>query len=218
MLITLNLAGCNTSNKNLVPVPDLRGISIEEAEQLARSKGLKVIIGEYGYFPSVAKGFVVTQTPFPFTNVKRGRTISLQVSNGPASVKMPYLVGMGFGKASEIIKKLGLYFSVIAEDPKGKDPIGIISKQEPDPGSDITIGSGIRITVSKPGMQTVPNLIDVTLEDAKYMITGSRYIVGRIIFKESKNHARGVVITQEPVPNSLAEQGSVINLTVNEKP
>lgn len=225
IILLLAIGGC--SKKDLVQVPDLRGIPLEEAKQLARSKGLKVFVSEYGFFPSVAKGYVVTQTPFPNTNVKQTRTIALQISNGPALLKMPNLVGMEFGKASDLITKMNLYFKEILEDPNPKDSngkdfkdigIGYIVKQSPDTGSEIISGSGIWITVYKPGLPTVPNLIESTLEDAKSMILSSGYLVGTIVFKPSKSHARGVVTVQEPIPNSPAQIGTIINLTVNEKP
>lgn len=225
--LCIGFAGCFSSNKKLIQVPDLRGIPLEEAKQLAKSNGLKVVVSDFGFFPSVKKGYVVTQTPFPNTNVKKDRTISLQVSNGPAVMTMPNLIGMEFGKASETISKLNLFFNIVEEDPDWKDPnpkddinfdIGYIIKQTPSPGSEIISGSGIQVTVYKPALQIVPNLIDVTLDDARSMITSSGYVVGTIIFKESRSHARGVVTVQEPIPGSPAENGSLINLVVNEKP
>lgn len=225
--ITFCLATCNVSNKGLVPVPDLRGLSLEKAKQVARQNGLKVDVSEYGFFPSVEKGFVVTQTPFPNTKVKKDRTISLQVSNGSAKVVMPMITGMQFGKASEILSKLNLFFTTINEDSVGKDSngkdipnidIGYIIKQSPLPGTEIVSGSGVTVIVYKPTLPLCPNLIDIPFDDAKSMITSSGYFVGTIIFKESKNHARGVVIAQEPIPNSPAEKGSLINIVVNEKP
>lgn len=225
--LILGLAGCFSSNKNLIEVPDLRGISLEEAKQLAKTSGLKVIVTGNGFFPSVKKGFVVTQTPFPNTKVKKDRTIALQISNGPAIVKMPSLIGMEFGKASEAITKLNLFIKMVQEVPDFKDPdpkddinfdIGYIIKQNPSSGEEITAGSGIEVTVYKPAIQQVPSLIDVTLDDARSMITSSGYVVGTIIFKESRSHARGVVTVQEPIPGSPAAPGSLINLVVNEKP
>jgi eukaryotic-like serine/threonine-protein kinase len=227
IVLLFGLAGCFSSNKKLIQVPDFRGVSLEEAKQLAKAKGLKVIISDNGFFPSVKKGYVVTQTPFPNTNVKKDRTIALQISNGPAVVIMPDLFGMEFGKASEAVARLNLYFEVVEEDPDWKDPdpkddknfdLGYIVKQIPSPGSEIISGSGVKVTVYKPMLQLVPNLIDVTLDDARSMIASSGYFVGTIIFKESRNHARGVVTVQEPIPGSPAEAGSLINLTINEKP
>lgn len=227
LIVSFCLASCSFSRRGLVPVPDLRGLSLEEARQMARQKGLKVAVIEGGFFPSVPKGFVVTQTPFPNTNVKKDRTIALQISNGPAMVKVPSLIGMGYGNACDLITKLNLFITEVVEDSEPKDPNGkpikdviifTVTKQNPSPGTEIESGSGISVTVYKPGIQIVPNLIDVTLDDARSMIASSGYVVGSIIFKESKNHARGVVIVQEPIPNSPAEQGSLINLVVNEKP
>jgi serine/threonine-protein kinase len=225
--LLFGLAGCFSSDKKLIQVPDLRGVSLEEAKQLAKTSGLKVVVTDYGFFPSVKKGYVVTQTPFPKTNVKKDRIISLQVSNGPAMVTVPNLVGMEFGKASEAVTKLNLFFEEIGENSDWKDPnpkddinfdVGYIVKQTPPPGTEIIVGSGIKVTVYKPGLQIVPNLIDITMDDAKSMITSSGYVVGTIIFKESRSHARGVVTVQEPIPGSPASPGSLINLIVNEKP
>jgi beta-lactam-binding protein with PASTA domain len=227
IVVSFCLASCYFSKKELITVPDLRGLSLEEAKQLARQKGLKVDVTEYGFFPSVENGFVVTQTPFPDTKVKKDRTIALQVSKGHAKVLMPKIVGMQFGKASEILTKLNLFIQEITEDSNGKDSngkdiegidVGFIIKQNPIPGSEIISGSGVSVTVYKPNLPTVPNLIDVPLDDARSMIVSSGYVLGSIQFRESKSHARGVVFVQEPIPNSPAQSGSLINLIVNEKP
>lgn len=222
-----SLFACTNINKKLIQVPDLRGLSLEEAKQVAKNSGLKVFISDRGYFPSVKKGFVVTQTPFPNTKVKKDRTIALQISDGPAVVTMPSIIGMNFGKASELIMKMNLYVEKIIEDPDAKDSegkdikeifLGFVKSQVPLPGSPVIAGSGITLTIYKPELGTVPNLIDVTLDDAKSMIISSGFLVGTIVFKETRNHARGVVTIQEPIPGSPAESGSLINLTVNEKP
>ena len=227
LLSLLIFIGCSSANKKLIQVPDLRGLSLEDAKQIAKASGLKVFVSVHGYFPSVKKGFVITQTPFPNTKVKKDRTIALQVSEGPAKVEMPSLFGMNYGKASEMIMSLNLYVEKVIEDSESKDSngkeikdifLGFVKGQTPSPGSVIVAGSGVTLTVYKPGLGIVPNLIDITLDDARSMVISSGYLVGSILFKESRSHARGVVTIQEPIPGSPAEAGSLINLTVNEKP
>lgn len=220
-------------NPSLQMVPDLRGKSQEEAMEIVRDKHLKADFVEGGFFPTTPAGYVVTQNPYPMTKVKKGRTIQLFVSQGPAKVTVPSLIGLNYGKAAELLKKAGLFLGDITEvteiEAKNKEPVnedesdqyrgpGIILSQTPKPGSEIFSGSRVHVSVYVPGLPMVPNLLDIPFEDAKHMIESSGYKLGSVLFIHNPNHARGVVYQQEPIPESPAQVGTVVNIIVNEKP
>lgn len=215
--LVVTLAGCKASESNLINVPDVRGKNIESAQEELTKLGLKVETVEGEYYASVPSNYIVTQSPYPFTKVKPGRKIKLIISKGIAKVIVPDITGLSFSEGREKLAEKKLKVGNITEI-EGEPPYGVISLQNPPPGSEISLESYVDITVTTSNPPTVPNLIDVHFEEAKEIITKNGYVLGRVIFKESSFHPRGVVIQQEPIPFSKAESGSIINLIVNEKP
>ena len=122
------------------------------------------------------------------------------------------------GKAAEELKKIGLLLGEITEATDKEAGPGIILSQTPKQGSEVFIGSEVKVSVSVPGLPLVPRLLDIPFEDAKHMIEASGYKLGSVLFVSNPSHARGVVYQQEPIPDSPAQVGTVINIIVNEKP
>jgi eukaryotic-like serine/threonine-protein kinase len=216
-LFSLTLIQCANSNKDLIIVPDLRGKPIAEAQKDLDQLALKVDIQIGGFYASVPEDFVVSQIPYPFTRVKKGRTVKLELSQGKSSITIPNFVGMKFGEAHALIEKLGLRIESITEVPSDKPP-GTITLQEPNENQILETGSGIRLTLSLPEIPLVPDWTDQHFEEVKYAIVEQGYILGTVLFIENPFHPRGSVYVQEPIPFSPAEAGTIINLVVNEKP
>ena len=216
--ISVCLIGCHLGSSSLQMVPDLRGKSQEEAMEIVRSKGLKADFVEGGFFPTTPAGYVVTQNPYPMTKVKKGRTILLFVSQGATKVTVPSLIKQNYGTAAETLIKMGLFLGEITEVHDNEAGAGIILSQNPRQGVEVLRGSKVNISVSVPGLPFVPSLLDIPFEDAKHMIESSGYKLGSVLFIPNPNHARGVVYQQEPIPESPAQVGTVVNIIVNEKP
>jgi len=217
IFLVITLAGCKSSESNLITVPDVRGKNTESAQEELAKLGLKAEIVEGEYYASVPSNYIVTQSPYPFTIVKPGRKIKLIVSKGIAKAVVPDITGLTFSEGREKLTEKNLKVGDITE-VDGSEPYGVITLQDPPSGTEVSSGSYVDITVATPKPPTVPNLIDVHFEEAKKIISENGYVLGRVIFKESSFHPRGVVIQQEPVPFSRAESGTIINLIVNEKP
>jgi len=152
------------------------------------------------------------------TKVKKGRTILLFVSQGATKVTVPSLIKQNYGTAAETLIKMGLFLGEITEVHDNEAGAGIILSQNPRQGVEVLRGSKVNISVSVPGLPFVPSLLDIPFEDAKHMIESSGYKLGSVLFIPNPNHARGVVYQQEPIPESPAQVGTVVNIIVNEKP
>ncbi|MCE5223389.1 PASTA domain-containing protein [bacterium] len=218
LMISVCLVGCQLGSSTLQMVPDLRGKSQEEAMEIIRSKNLKADFVEGGFFPTTPAGYVVTQNPYPMTKVKKGRTIQLFVSQGATKVTVPSLINQNYGKAAETLKTMGLFLGEITEVHDNQAVPGTILSQNPRQDSEVLSGSAVNVSVSVPGLPSVPNLLDIPFEDAKHMIESSGYKLGSVLFIPNPNHARGVVYQQEPIPESPAQVGTIVNIIVNEKP
>ena len=61
-------------------VPDLTGITLSDAERVARDKGLKIIINDSLYVPTYDGGIVLDQLPVAGVEVKAGRKVYVTIN------------------------------------------------------------------------------------------------------------------------------------------
>ena len=218
LIFALSLVQCSRNSRNdLIIVPDLRGKPLSEALSDLKKLNLQGDFYEGGYYASIPQNYIVTQIPYPFTRVKKGRTVRLEVSKGKTNILMPSFVGMKFGEVNEKIIQLDLHIESITE-VQGDEPPGTVLEQYPLEGQEVEMGSAIRLTISLPGIPMVPDWIGQHFEDVKYSIIEHGYLLGTVVFEENPFHPRGAVILQDPIPHSFAESGIRINLVINEKP
>lgn len=209
-----------------IPVPAVTGKQLNLARQILEDQKLRVNVAEI-YDSKVPAGEVVSQDPAAGRNVKLERFITIYVSKGGETVDMPDLVGLTKSAATERIQKMGLQLGSIYEKDSEKDP-GTILSHDPAVGTKINRGQTIDFVVSRgltvvkaPKVETpppvekiyVPNVQNITLENAKYNVENSGFIVGAITEEESFQ-AAGTIIRQTPAPNSYVEKGTTINLVV----
>ena len=217
----LTLSGCLTRKSEFIIVPDIRGKTSASATEEIKKIHLIPQIREGGFYTSVPEGYVASQSPYPFTKVKKGRTVYIEISKGISKVIVPNIVNLEYSDGKKKIYDLGLKVGKVIELKDTKEDIkelGFIVEQDPPAGTEVFSGTYVSISVSIPGLPIIPYLIDVHFEDAKKLIADSGFKLGNVIFKENNNHPRGVVIQQEPIPNSNSQIGAIINLIINEKP
>ena len=138
-----------SSGSDQVDVPDLSGMTQDQARSTLKSVGL-----ELGNVTSVdsekEKDRIVEQDPATGTKVKKGTTVGVSVSNGKAAqVEIPTVVGMGRDDAEAQLKALGL--TVTVEEVAGNQPAGQVLSVEPGEGSKVDKNSTVKLKVSKGG-------------------------------------------------------------------
>ncbi|TCJ12689.1 PASTA domain-containing protein [Flaviaesturariibacter flavus] len=120
-----------------VDMPNLRGYSLRNAEQLLRNLGLR--IGDTTTRPDFAKGTVLEQTVngnpvAPGSKIRVGSRIDLVVGSGVGaeSLEVPSLVGMTYEQARALIESDGFILgSVVA--PGVRDSLAAyVVRQSPD--------------------------------------------------------------------------------------
>jgi len=136
-----------SSGSDQVDVPDLSGMTQDQARSTLKSVGL-----ELGNVTSVdsekEKDRIVEQDPATGTKVKKGTTVGVSVSNGKAAqVEIPTVVGIGRDDAEAQLKALGL--NVTVEEVSGNQPAGQVLSVEPGEGSKVEKNSTVRLKVSK---------------------------------------------------------------------
>ena len=101
------LLGVITRHNKEIPVPDFSGLTISEAESLARSSDVRIDITDSVYVSHLPLGTVFSQNPKADDKVKKGRRILITINaTQPKTVEMPRLVGLSLrGAKTEILSR-----------------------------------------------------------------------------------------------------------------
>ena len=174
LLFVLSLGGTmlvlNLTNPPEVAMPNVVGLSKEEAQKEIENVKLKFEIEKEEYNKDVPEGFIISQDPTymeKFNKVKQGSTVKVVVSKGEEKTTVPKVVGMEKDKAVKALEDAKLKVEIVEESSK-KVQEGYVISQETSPDTEAFAGDTIKIHVST-GVEkaTVPDVIGKSQADAK---------------------------------------------------
>ena len=144
-----------SSGSDQVEVPDLVGMSQDQARSALKAVGL-----ELGNVTTVDsdkdKDRIVSQDPENGSKVKKGTAIAVSISTGKAAqVEIPTVVGISREDAEAQLKALGL--TVTVEEVSGTQPSGQVTAVEPGEGSKVDKNSTVKLKVSKGSASPTPS-------------------------------------------------------------
>ena len=221
LLFILSLGGTmlalNLTNPPEVSMPNVVGLSKEEARQEIENAKLKFEVEKEEYNKDVPEGFVISQDPTymeRFNKVKQGSTVKVVISKGQEKTTVPKVVGMEKDKAIKALEDAKLKVEVVEETSK-KVQEGYVISQETDPDTEAFAGDTVIIHVST-GVEkvTVPDVIGKTQSEAKSMLEAQGFVVS-VVTSEDSSKASGVVLKQSLDSGKSVEKGSSITITVN---
>lgn len=137
---------------------------------------------------------------------------------GVGTAKVPNLVGRTVFEAGVITEQANLELdSNVTEEYSDKVDPGKISSQDPAEGSSVKKGRAIKIWVSKgPEMLKVPNLKNMTLEDAKTALKNAHFTEEPNVTQDNSSILpAGTVITQNPQSGTPWPKNGKIDLQVS---
>jgi len=210
-----------------VVVPDLRKYQIDRAHELLGRAGLKVGSQQRQLVANAAAGTVIGQNPPPGERVQKFSPVSLTIAE--AGVQVPYLTGMPYRKAMEILRGAGLTTSNPTRQPRADMAANTVIAQSPRAGTLVRQGTNVHLDISqKPvavvpvppvirppllHMQTacrVPDIMHKTENVAMSMIRKAG-LVPRIEFRLGGEQ---VVTQQAPQGNTTAVCGSTVTYSI----
>ena len=205
-----------------IAVPNLVGLTYEQAEASATDLGLQVIRGEDVYSPDQEEGYISSQDPAPDKKLSEGNVITVYVSKGKRAGVMPSIEGKSVEEAEAILTEFGFGIG-ITDTTASSEKAGTIVYQSIKAGSPVPAGTKVDIKVSDgKGKKTVqvPNLIGMTAEEAQLWIEDAKLKVGEISIEETDKANPNTVFWQSGDPMSSVDEGTVIDIKVakGEKP
>lgn len=136
---------------SLGAIPDVKGMSVEEAKKALSDKGLvgSTSEGLHDWSDDVAKGDVIGYRPLPDGTVATtGTTLELIVSDGIEQVTVPDVVGMTWADAKPVLEAAG--FQIVFRDPKSQllasiPNDAIVQDINPEAGTQADKGSKVNV-------------------------------------------------------------------------
>lgn len=217
--IASTLGVLNSKQPKDVTLPNLVGLTFDEAKSKVAESKITVKIQEEKYDPEVPEGKIISQDPkyqenFAFT-VKEGSTINVVISKGQELVKVTKLVGKTKDEARKELKELGLEME-LEEEYSDEVEAGIIIEQDKQEGEEILVGSKVKVKASLGIEQVeVPDLTGLSEDEAKAKIAEAKLKWIRTDKIKDSSKGNGVV-GQNISAKSMVSKNSEITITINE--
>nr|MBA3614305.1 PASTA domain-containing protein [Nitrospirales bacterium] len=132
----------------LITVPGVVGLPQLDAESAITGAGLTVGATTTASHASVPAGSVISQNPAAGASVAAGSPVDLVVSNGPAPVSVPNVVGLAKTNAESAITGAGLTVGAITTASHASVASGRVISQTPAAGTSVAAGSAVALVVS----------------------------------------------------------------------
>lgn len=163
-------------------------------------------------------GQVISQTPAAGTNVKARRIIHLTVSKGGSAMLIPDLKGLTLEQAKERLDKMGLTLGAVENGNDPDKPSDVIISQSPESGAKATKGTRVNIVINMKQKVHVPNVVGMSLSDARNTLLSMKLSVGTITASDgvSADDSNAVILSQDPAGGE-STSSSVVNLTIGKK-
>ncbi|MGH2730656.1 MAG: PASTA domain-containing protein, partial [Actinomycetota bacterium] len=197
-------------------VPNLEGLSLDEAEEELADAKLKV--GEIDLEPSdeIEEDHVIRHDPGPGEEVDRASEVDLVVSSGAEGVTVPFVEGQTEEDAIADIEAVGLEAEVITAPSNDVDE-GVVIAQDPAGGTEAEPGDVVTITVSEgPEAQEMPDVTGMDADEAQDLLESDYGLDVTQVEENEEPCAQppGNVCRQDPEPGTPVEPGDDATLFV----
>jgi eukaryotic-like serine/threonine-protein kinase len=190
---------------NEVTVPEVKNMPYQVADALLKQAKLKAEVAEELPSTEVVKGRVLFTDPRAGMQVKAGRTVKVILSAGSSLVKVPQLVGLSLEAAQKLLEGSGLEIQLTGDSESTANPQTLILAQNPLPGSDSKPGTKIEVSLVRSGTAGQVMVPDFSRQDfvkVKEMLNEKRLTLGRVIYQNSSEENKNLILRQNPRPGS----------------
>lgn len=205
------------SNKSY-PVPDIRGKTVEEAQEMEGVKDIFLIeVQGTRTTEEYQPGQIVEQDPTAGRTRKSNLVIQVYVAAEPEKVPMKDLVGMEYRQARVLLTDMGLDLKITTETVSS-DKYGADAVIETVPVADepLVAGQTVILRVSTgPETVTVPSFTGQDIANAVQNAQDLGLTVGEITYDTFSFAPQGQVIEQSIKPTNEVPGGTKISFTVS---
>jgi len=202
-----------------VGVPDLRGKPFTQAQEELERLGLSIAVLRREYSDRYPMNAVVDQDPPPGQRVRTGRVVQVVLSQGRQLVEVPDVAHRPLEEARLLIAQARLRLGSVLEDYDDRIPKGVVVSQDPPAGSQVRRWSPVNLVVSKgPELMPVPNLVGLTLEEARGVLHRVGIALGRISYAPRDDVPPGIIAEQSPRAGTMMRKADRLSVLIATSP
>ncbi|MEU8985255.1 Stk1 family PASTA domain-containing Ser/Thr kinase [Streptomyces sp. NPDC048558] len=199
-------------------VPPLLSKTEAQARDRLEDSGLDVGKVERAFSDTVKRGTVISTDPDTGARIRHNDSVSLVISAGPETVKIPDLEGYRLDKARIVLKDSGLEPGMVTREFSDGIARGSVISADPGTGTKVRSGSAVALTVSKGTPVDIPDVIGGSLDDAKADLAEAGLKVKIAPARVNSEFDAGQVAQQSPAEGKQAAEGDTVTLTLSKGP
>jgi eukaryotic-like serine/threonine-protein kinase len=201
-----------------VVMPDLVGVSVDQARQMLQGRGVGITIEDriYSHFPV---DVIARQSPLPNMNVKVGQHAHVVLSLGPQEVTVPELEQASLRSAQVQLLQDGLQVGEVSSLYLPDTDADTVLQQDPAPGSTGAINPHVNVLVTlgrRPPSYVMPSLIGQSYAEAASRLSAAGLKIAKVVPATAPGAARGIVLDQTPARGRRVDAATPIDLQVAE--
>ena len=214
-----------TQHGDEVEVPQITGLSPEEAKVLLQASSLTLQVIDSTYSSRVPLGMVVDQVPPAESKVKHGRPVYVVLNaKQRRQVVLPELSDVTYRQAASTIQRLGLRVDSVRYEPSQYRDLVLSIERKGEPvtaGTRLSEGTGLVLVVGKGlGRENVqvPNLVGLSLTNCRSLLLASHLTLGAYEYDEEpteETREKFVVYEQTPTVGGILREGSGVNIKLS---
>jgi len=200
-------------------VPNLVGVPLEKAQQLAGGLGLELKVADKLYSTQYPANQIVSQQPAARTRIKVGQRIHVLVSLGPPRVTVPNLVGTSARAARITASQRGLTVGNVAAVHWPGIAADQVVAQDPAPSSMDVHSPAVNFLISlgdPPPAFVCPSFVGRPVSEARRALDKAGFKIGEILSVPEEGVVKGTVLTQSPPGGTKIGSDTVFSFQVAE--
>ena len=203
-----------STDENVLKVPDVIGMTVEEAEE--EYKDFKFTVEKEEYSAKYDEGAIIKQSPEAEEMLEKPYEIEVTVSKGSKEVKVPDIINLDIEEAKIKLKELEIKYEIV-EKENSTIPDGIVISVNPGVGKKVYANVDKVVVYVSLGDNTeyvsVPDVIDKSQAVAEKMLKDAGL---EVIIKEiDSEEAKGTVVKQSQPAGSKVEVKEIIIIYVS---
>ena len=214
-----------------INVPNLVGLYMPEAEPIAQTAGMVLIVTDSTFTNDVPLGAIAEQTPPADSHAKQGRPLYVVVNAScKRQVVLPDVHDLSYRQATATLRSMGVRVSEDYEwEPSEyKDLVldvkyngeSLPAGARRDEGAEVTLVVGFGTGTE---MTDVPNVVGRSMPEARALLLSQRLTVGTVEYDEpidemgcTESGELPVVYLQTPESGQRILEGSMVNIKLSQ--
>lgn len=130
-------------------------------------------------------------------------------------IEIPTVLNLTEKEAVEQLQNRGLKANIARYAESDSYEVGKVMEQDPSPKSIVEPGTTVNLVISQGREVEVPDVSNMTIEQAEEALASKGLKLGRTNTENSKNIEKDLVISQNPGSGDSVQVGTEINLTIS---